>query len=356
MADLQRQRVPVLYVFLKRHWWSFTFMALVLNENANLCLVAFGSLGPSSSSFILFLFFPCEHPSSQPFNPFRAFRVKSFSLMTIQLAVVFIIMVRPKTKNAAGFWCLFFFQKTVVKKGRSHDRNVMWSETLFVFDCCLLLLLQRLSASVSGVKMTSEGRRKEHEDFYTAAAKPRTVALVVAKKMFTYCNVMCTQPTPLFSLVARCWWTTITFGATSWLKLGEQRDPSALKNWHVRSVDHVTLHFFCKHPLLWCWKCAGGEKEVRWRWPMLGHEQQLTSYVKLQICQSVFVYRISCGASSKDHVCQMVCGARLRSLMIFGGLVAFERSVVWNHIQIVAKGPSPESTTVSTSEQAKKAV
>ena len=93
---------PVLYVFLKRRW-SFTFMALVLNENANLCLVAFGPLGPSSSSFMLFLFFPCEHPSSQPFNPFRAFRVKSFSLMTIQLAVVFIIMVRPKRKNAAGF-------------------------------------------------------------------------------------------------------------------------------------------------------------------------------------------------------------------------------------------------------------
>lgn len=102
-------------------------------------------------------------------------------------------------------------------------------------------------------------------------------------------------------------------------------------------------------------KCAGGEKEVRWRWPMPGHEQQLTSYVKLQICQSAFIYRISCGASSKDHVSQMVRGARLRSLMIFGGLVAFERSVVWNHIQI-AKDPSPESTTVSTSEQAKKAV
>lgn len=77
---------------------------------------------------------------------------------------------------------MFFFKKTVVKKGRSRDRNVMWSETLFVFNYCLLLLLQRLSASVSGVKMTSEGRRKEHEDFYAAAAKPCTVALVVAKK------------------------------------------------------------------------------------------------------------------------------------------------------------------------------
>ena len=56
---------------------------------------------------------------------------------------------------------------------------------------------------------------------------------------------------------------------------------------------------------------------------MLAHEQQLTSYVKLQICQSVFVYTISCGASSKDHVCQMVSGARLRSPIIFVGLVAF---------------------------------
>lgn len=249
----------------------------------------------------------------------------------------------------------------LLSKDSCKEREEPWQKCHVKWDVvCFWLLFSIAFAKAFGKCFWCKNDKRRAKErtwrFLHSSCKTLHCGPGRGKKMFTYCNVMCTQPTPLFSLVARCWWTTITFGATSWLKLGEQRDPSALKNWHVRSVDHVTLHFFCKHPLLWCWKCAGGEKEVRWRWPMLGHEQQLTSYVKLQICQSVFVYRISCGASSKDHVCQMVRGARLRSLMIFGGLVAFERSVVWNHIQIVAKGPSPESTTVSTSEQAKKAV